>query len=156
MQKKLKRQGKLDLIVIDYLQLADMEGEDGRNREQEVAKASLAMKSLAKELNVPVILLSQLNRASLNSKDKRPQLFHLRESGSIEQDADLVMFIHRESYYDNDAVDESGNSWEGRGEILVRKNREGAIGDVIFRHNQSMTVLTDDIEDNLSEVDNPF
>lgn len=154
--KKLKRDHNLKLIIIDYLQLANMQGDEGRNREQEVAKASRMLKALAKELDVPVILLSQLNRSSVTGIDKRPQLFHLRESGAIEQDADMVLFIHRESYYCADAVDNFGNSWDGRGELLIRKNRNGQIGTVVFKHNESLTVIMDDCNYSIEPDSNPF
>ena len=98
--RRLKRQKGLDLIVIDYIQLLQGSGKRGNdNRVQEVTEITTSLKALAKELNVPVIALSQLSRQVENRDDKRPQLSDLRESGSIEQDADVVMFVYREEYY---------------------------------------------------------
>jgi replicative DNA helicase len=129
--RRLKAEHDIGLVVVDYLQL--MHGSGGgknSNREQEIAQISRSLKSLAKELNVPVIALSQLSRAvETRGGDKRPQLSDLRESGSIEQDADVVAFIYRAERY-GITVDENGNSTEGLGEILIGKQRNGPIGDV--------------------------
>jgi replicative DNA helicase len=129
--RRLRAEHNIGLIVVDYLQL--MQGPtSGRNsnREQEIAQISRSLKSLAKELNVPVVALSQLSRAvETRGGDKRPQLSDLRESGSIEQDADVVAFIYRAERY-GITVDESGNSTEGLAEIIVGKQRNGPIGDV--------------------------
>lgn len=116
------------IIVVDYLQLMREKG--SQNREQEVANISHAMKDVAKELNVPVIALAQLNR-SVESRqgDKRPQLSDLRDSGSIEQDADIVCFIHRPEKYGIDLT-EDGISTEGLGQIIIAKNRNGVVCDV--------------------------
>ena len=98
--RRLKRQKGLDLIVIDYIQLLQGSGKRGNdNRVQEVTEITTSLKALAKELNVPIIALSQLSRQVENRDDKRPQLSDLRESGSIEQDADVVIFVYREEYY---------------------------------------------------------
>src|SRR5258708_27020277 len=98
--RSLKRQHGLDLIIIDYLQLMrSASAKGGENRVQEISEITRGLKAIAKELNVPVIALSQLSRAVENREDKRPQLADLRESGSIEQDADVVMFVFREQYY---------------------------------------------------------
>ncbi len=98
--RRLKRQKGLDLIVIDYIQLLQGSGKRGNdNRVQEITEITTNLKALAKELNVPIIALSQLSRQVENRDDKRPQLSDLRESGSIEQDADVVMFVYREEYY---------------------------------------------------------
>lgn len=154
--RKLKASGNLDLIIVDYLQLANLEGTKGRNREQEVSEASRSMKALAMELEVPVILLSQLSRASVQNTDKRPQLHHLRESGAIEQDADIVMFIHRESVYNPDALSEDGDSLDGIMEFIVRKNRNGAIGTIFAKHNESLTSITDMVDDKIEHINEPF
>ncbi len=133
--RRLKAQNDIQLIVIDYLQL--MSGDSGKggpgNREQEIAAISRALKNLAKELNVPVIALSQLSRAvETRGGEKRPQLSDLRESGSIEQDADMVMFLYRPEYYGITA-DEQGNSVQGLGEVIIAKNRSGSLETVQLR-----------------------
>ncbi len=143
----MARQGKCSMILIDYLQLADMStGDKTRNREQEVAQASRQAKIIAKELNVPVVLLSQLSRNVEGRADKRPLLSDLRESGAIEQDADIVTFIHRPAYYGIGTIPtaRSGQlSTEGLGILSVAKQRDGACGDVVFRHNPAMTQIED-------------
>lgn len=141
----MRQKGRCGAILIDYLQLSDMRtGEKNRNREQEVAQASRKAKLIAKELDVPVILLSQLSRATEARAEKRPQLSDLRESGAIEQDADIVAFLYRAAYYnipDITLYDGSVISSKGIGEIIIAKNRDGATGDVAFRHNESMTQI---------------
>ncbi len=125
--RRLKQaQGRLDLIVVDYLQLMSGGGKRFENRTQEVSSISRGLKALAKELSVPVIALSQLSRApESRGGDHRPQLADLRESGSIEQDADLVMFIFREEVYKQDDPE-----LQGRAEIIIAKQRNGPIGRV--------------------------
>ncbi|MEX0982158.1 MAG: replicative DNA helicase [Bacteroidales bacterium] len=129
--RRLKQKYDVQVIVIDYLQLMTAgQGHGNGSREQEVSTISRSLKSIAKELNVPIIALSQLNRSvEMRSGNKRPQLSDLRESGAIEQDADLVLFIHRPEYYGLD-TDEEGNSLKGIAEIIVAKHRNGPIGDV--------------------------
>ena len=125
MKAKLRRVQNLGLVVIDYLQL--MQGEKRTdNRVQEVAEISRGLKIMAKELNVPVICCSQLSRGPESRTDKRPMLSDLRESGSIEQDADTVIFLYRSEYYDSEANSEDGNI----AEIIVAKNRHGSTGTV--------------------------
>lgn len=138
----MNRKGKCGIIFIDYLQLADVNHEKGKNREQEIAEASRQAKIIAKELNVPVVLLSQLNRKAEDRNDKRPHLSDLRESGAIEQDADLVMFVYRPAYY-GITEDNEGNSLEGYGELIIAKHRNGACETVKFKHNESMTKIYD-------------
>ncbi|MDR2286152.1 MAG: replicative DNA helicase [Prevotellaceae bacterium] len=131
--RRLVQNHKIELIIIDYLQL--MTGPPGTNtmREQEVSAISRSLKAIAKELNVPIIALSQLNRAvETRTGNKRPQLSDLRESGAIEQDADIVAFIHRPEYY-GFREDEDGNSLAGIAEIILAKHRNGAVGDVRLR-----------------------
>lgn len=150
--KIMADKGKCEMILVDYLQLAEMgKGERNRNREQEVAQTSRMAKIIAKEMNVPFILLSQLSRGVEGRGDKRPMLSDLRESGAIEQDADSVMFIYRPAYYKIDHVSvksESGYgtdsiSTNGLGILCVEKQRDGATGTVKFSHNPSMTQITD-------------
>ncbi len=138
------KNGECGMIIIDYLQLINADSKQGYNREQEVSMMSRGLKGLAKELDVPVMLLCQLSRdVEKRGGDKRPQLSDLRESGAIEQDADIVMFPFRPSYYDITPEDDKGNSLENYGELLVKKHREGAQGDVPFWHNKNITKIKD-------------
>lgn len=142
----MAKRGACGMILVDYLQLADMGGDKSRNREQEVAQASRQAKIIAKELNVPVILLSQLSRNVEGRADKKPILADLRESGAIEQDADLVAFIYRPAYYgiSEMATRSQGTiRTEGLGILSVAKQRNGACGDIPFRHNAAMTRIGD-------------
>ena len=140
----LKSKSACDLIIIDYLQLCDMNtGQKNRNREQEVAQASRKAKLLAKELNVPVVLLCQLNRESEGRPGGRPELFHLRESGAIEQDADVVMLLYRPALARLTTDRESGYPTEGLGVVIVAKQRNGDTGNAYFSHNPSLTKITD-------------
>ena len=134
--RRLKSQHDIQLIIIDYLQLMQgkADGKGGGNREQEIGSISRALKSVAKELNVPVIALSQLSRAVENRPggSKRPMLSDLRESGSIEQDADMVLFLYRPEYYGLE-VDEDNNPTQGVGEVIIAKHRNGETGIVPLR-----------------------
>lgn len=137
-----KSKGRCDLIVIDYLQLCEMKSEQkNRNREQEVAEASRKAKLLAKELNVPVVLLCQLNRECELRGDRRPALSDLRESGAIEQDADVVSLLYRPAVYNLPTERKSGYPSEGLGMLILAKHRNGETGDVYFSHNTSLTKI---------------
>ncbi|MCL2624902.1 MAG: replicative DNA helicase, partial [Planctomycetaceae bacterium] len=126
--RRLKRKEDLGLIVIDYLGLIEPDNPFDPRQEQ-VSKIARRLKGLARELNVPVLCLSQLNRAAEATKDNRPRLSHLRESGAIEQDADVVMFVHREEYYHKrDDAEEMGV--RGQAEIIIAKQRNGPVGEV--------------------------
>ncbi len=137
----LKRKHGICVVVIDYLQLMGSSFNKNRNREQEISEISRGLKSLAKDLGVTVIVLSQLSRETEKRADKRPQLSDLRESGAIEQDADMVMFLHRPEYY-NIHKDEDGNSTAGLAYVVVAKNRNGAIGTAKLGFNASITKFT--------------
>jgi replicative DNA helicase len=131
--RRLRADANIGLVVVDYLQLIQSTS-DAENRTQEISQISRSLKALAKELAVPVVALSQLSRATEQRTDKRPQLSDLRESGAIEQDADLVMFIYRQEMYEG-PTDKDGNSLEGRAEVIVGKQRNGPTGIVnLFFH----------------------
>lgn len=125
--RRLKSEKNIGLVILDYLQL--MEGDNQENRQQEISAISRQLKLLAKEIKVPIIALSQLSRALESRNDKRPQLSDLRESGSIEQDADIVGFIHRPEYYKLPQLFDETPS-EGMAEFIIGKQRNGPIGDV--------------------------
>ncbi|MEI7663497.1 MAG: replicative DNA helicase [Bacteroidota bacterium] len=131
--RRLKAHHDIQMVIVDYLQLMQGSQDTRGNREQEISSISRALKTLAKELNIPVIALSQLSRASeKREKAAKPILSDLRESGSIEQDADMVMFIYRPEYYKID-VDENGDSTSGVADIIIAKNRNGPLKDVRIR-----------------------
>ncbi|MFV0467659.1 MAG: replicative DNA helicase [Dysgonomonas sp.] len=133
--RRLVREHGIKMIIIDYLQLMNASGMNYGSREQEVSMISRSLKGLAKELNIPIIALSQLNRGvegRTGAEGKRPQLSDLRESGAIEQDADMVCFIHRPEYY-KILEDEKGNDLRGLAEIIIAKHRNGATGDLLLR-----------------------
>ena len=139
--RMLQSKGKCDLIILDYLQLCDMKSDQkNRNREQEVAQTTRKAKLMAKELNVPVLLLSQLNRGSDGRPFSRPILSDLRESGAIEQDADMVMLLYRPALAGRTEPVSKYPS-EHLGVVIVAKHRNGETGDVYFAHNPSMTKL---------------
>ncbi len=141
--RRLKIQHDVKLIVIDYLQLMTLGSDTKSSREQEVSAISRSLKAIAKELNIPIIALSQLNRSvEMRSGDKRPQLSDLRESGAIEQDADLVLFIHRPERYGL-TEDKDGNSLIGLAEIIIAKHRNGPVGDVKLKFQSEMAKFSD-------------
>jgi replicative DNA helicase len=125
--RRLKSEKRAGLVIIDYLQL--MDGDNKESRQQEISAISRQLKLLAKEIDVPIIALSQLSRALEARTDKRPQLSDLRESGSIEQDADIVGFVHRPEYYKIPQF-EDGSPTEGMAEFIIGKQRNGPLGDV--------------------------
>lgn len=132
--RRLVREHNVKIIVIDYLQLMNASGMKFGSREQEVSMISRSLKQLAKELSIPIIALSQLNRSVENRTDgKRPQLSDLRESGAIEQDADIVCFIHRPEYYTHSKTDAEGNDIAGLAEFIIAKHRNGRVDDVKLR-----------------------
>ncbi len=153
--RRLKRQKGLDLIVIDYIQLLSGSGKRGNdNRVQEVTEITTSLKALAKELNVPVVALSQLSRQVESRDDKRPQLSDLRESGSIEQDADVVLFVYREEYYLANKEPRAGTpeyeKWQldmslvhGKAEVIIGKQRHGPTGTVDLQFDGSVTRFSD-------------
>ncbi|MBP86509.1 MAG: replicative DNA helicase [Planctomycetaceae bacterium] len=144
-----RREGRLGLVVIDYLQLIEPDNQKDPRQEQ-VAKIARRLKGLARELEVPVLCLAQLNRQAEDSKDHVPRLSHLRESGAIEQDADVVMFVHREEYYrrgdDRDQV-------AGQAEIIVAKQRNGPVGNIDLIWRKEYTRFEDKAPDRLQVFD---
>lgn len=145
--KAMARRDRCGMVIIDYLQLLDTASRNTNStREREIAAASRSAKLLAKELDVPVILLSQLSRKVEERTDKTPLLSDLRESGAIEQDADMVLFLDRPAMYGRTEIDAGRYgtiSAEGVGLLHIAKNREGAMGSIVFRHNESMTRIAD-------------
>ena len=158
--RRLKRQKSIGMVIVDYLQLlqGSGKGSSGDNRVQEISEISRGLKQLAKELDVPVIALSQLSRAVEQREDKRPQLSDLRESGSIEQDADIVLFIYREDYYlaarqpadDHPEIDKWREEMArvyGLAEILVAKQRHGSTGKVRVKFDSRITKFSDLVDE---------
>ena len=142
--RMLQSKGKCDMIILDYLQLCDMRSDQkNRNREQEVAQTTRKAKLLAKELNIPVLLLSQLNRGSDGRPFCLPLLSDLRESGAIEQDADMVMLLYRPALAGVKTEPENKYPTENLGVVIVAKHRNGETGNVYFAHNSSLTKLAD-------------
>lgn len=145
-----RREGGLGLIAIDYLQLIEPDNPKDPRQEQ-VAKMTRRLKGLAREMEVPILCLAQLNRQAEASRDNRPKLSHLRESGAIEQDADVVMFVHREEYYHRG---EDQAQYAGQAEILIAKQRNGPVGDVELVWKKDFTRFEDKAPDRLDEFDN--
>jgi replicative DNA helicase len=134
--RRLRRKPGLDLVVVDYLQL--MNGSGQENRQQEIAMISRSLKSLARELSVPIIALSQLNRGVESREEKRPRLGDLRESGAVEQDADVVMFIYRDEYYYPEKIESKGIA-----EVVIAKHRQGGVGKVDMTFLPEFTLFAD-------------
>ncbi|MBX3419245.1 MAG: replicative DNA helicase [Pirellulaceae bacterium] len=147
-----RRENDLSLIVIDYLQLIEPENSQDPRQEQ-VAKIARRLKGLAKELAVPVVCLAQLNRQAEDTRDHRPKLSHLRESGAIEQDADVVMFVHRKDYYKSG--DDSDAENEGKAQIIVAKQRNGPVGDIDLAWLKDFTRFANLAEERFNEFDQP-
>jgi replicative DNA helicase len=163
--RRMQRKHGIGLIIVDYLQLLSGGGKGGTdNRVQEISEISRGLKTLAKELNVPVMALSQLSRAVEQREDKKPQLSDLRESGSIEQDADIVMFVYREEYYvaakepkgdsADPKADEAYRQWQlemqeafQKAELIIAKQRHGATGKVRLKFDSAITRFSDHIDD---------
>jgi replicative DNA helicase len=153
--RKLKRQKGLGLVIVDYLQLVQGSSKSSQtNRVQEITEITTSLKALAKELAVPVIALSQLSRQVENREDKRPQLSDLRESGSIEQDADVVMFVYRDEYYAERAMPQPGEAkyvemqarleaGRGKAEVIIGKQRHGPVGTVMLAFEGQLTRFSD-------------
>lgn len=153
--RRLKRQRGLDCLVVDYIQLMTGSGKSSDNRVQEITQITTGLKALGKELNVPIIALSQLSRQVESREDKRPQLSDLRESGSIEQDADVVLFVFREEYYvknlePRDEFDPKYEEWKmkfeavkGTADVIIAKQRHGPTGTVKLAFQSEYTRFTD-------------
>ncbi|MDZ4366778.1 MAG: replicative DNA helicase [Afipia sp.] len=152
--RRLKRQKGLDLLIIDYIQLLSGSGRRSDNRVQEITEITTGLKALAKELSVPIIALSQLSRQVESRDDKRPQLSDLRESGSIEQDADVVLFVYREEYYLQSKEPRPGTpeheKWQldmslvhGKAEVIIGKQRHGPTGTINLQFDASVTRFGD-------------
>jgi replicative DNA helicase len=156
--RRLKRQKGIGMVVVDYLQLLQGTGRNANdNRVNEISEISRGLKTLAKELSVPVLALSQLSRAVEQREDKRPQLSDLRESGSIEQDADMVWFVYREEYYltakqpaddhpDFPKWQEDMNRAYGTAEMIVAKQRHGSTGKVKMKFEAKITRFSDHVD----------
>jgi replicative DNA helicase len=152
--RRLKRQRGLDILIVDYLQLLSGSAKKGENRVQELTEITTGLKALAKELSVPLVALSQLSRQVESRDDKRPQLSDLRESGSIEQDADVVMFVYRDEYYLKNKEPKPGTEeyfkWQsemdqvhGKAEVIIGKQRHGPTGTVQLAFQADITRFTD-------------
>ncbi len=144
-----RREGDLALICIDYLQLIEPDNADD-SRQEQVARIARRLKGLAREMQVPVLCLAQLNRQAEDTRDHRPRLSHLRESGAIEQDADVVMFVHREDYY---LRGEEQKEAEGMAEIIIAKQRNGPVGEAELQWEKKFTRFQNLAPERLQEFD---
>ncbi|HUH48724.1 MAG TPA: replicative DNA helicase [Mycoplana sp.] len=163
--RRLKRQRGLDCLVVDYIQLMTGSGKSSDNRVQEITQITTGLKALGKELNVPIIALSQLSRQVESREDKRPQLSDLRESGSIEQDADVVLFVFREEYYvknlePRDEFDPKYDEWKmkfeavkGTADVIIAKQRHGPTGTVKLAFQSEYTRFTDLADPSFSQYE---
>ena len=163
--RRLKRQRGLDCLVVDYIQLMTGSGKSSDNRVQEITQITTGLKALGKELNVPIIALSQLSRQVESREDKRPQLSDLRESGSIEQDADVVLFVFREEYYvknlePRDEFDPKYDEWKmkfeavkGTADVIIAKQRHGPTGTVKLAFQSEFTRFTDLADPSFSQYE---
>ena len=147
--RKLKSEHGLDLVVIDYLQLISGSGKSGDNRQQEISEISRSLKGLAREMECPVIALSQLSRSVETRPDKHPMLSDLRESGAIEQDADIVMFLYRDAYYAKDDEAEQNNPTD-QTDLDIAKHRNGATGKVELAFQKSISAFFNIAHDGFS------
>ena len=138
--RKLKSEHGLRMIVIDYLQLITTASKNKENRQQEVSEISRTLKALARELEVPVISLSQLSRSVEQRPNKRPMMSDLRESGAIEQDADIVIFLYRDEYYNKDKEEENTNATD-KTDVDISKHRNGATGRVELAFQKSISAF---------------
>ena len=157
--RRLKKEHNISILMIDYLQLMNASGMKFNSRQEEVSTISRSLKGLAKELDIPVIALSQLNRtvetrAGEGIDGKRPQLSDLRESGAIEQDADMVLFVHRPEYY-HIYEDSNHNDLRGMAQIIIAKHRKGATGDVLLKFQGQYTKFAnpEDVPDEMPAAD---
>ena len=144
-------QHDIGIVIVDYLQLMTAGSDLKGNREQEVSMISRNLKAIAKEVNIPIIALSQLNRSVESREGRRPQLSDLRESGAIEQDADMVMFIHRPEYY-GITQDADGNSLIGMAEIIIAKHRNGSVGEIQLAFKSNLARFSDVEEVSLAGI----
>ena len=147
--RQLKMDKGLDLVVVDYLGLMRADGKT-ENRQLEVSEISRQLKAIALELKVPIVACAQLSRANKDRPDKRPMLSDLRDSGSIEQDADVVMFLHREEYYNKETEDKN------IGEVIISKQRSGPLGTVKLAWLSEFTTFANLAADDRPSGDAPF
>lgn len=152
--RMMKKKNLCGVIIIDYLQLASGKRERGKSKAEMIGDICKELRSLRKTLDIPIILLSQLNRDLEKRIDKRPQLADIKESGSVEESSDLIMFIHRPAYY-KITSNEEGELTEGMGELIIAKNKNGPIDTIKFNHNKSLTKITDYVKRTPEAIEAP-